>query len=89
MTVETLKKAQTLQNRIKRAEDILNMLNAVENLETQKKDTTEEDFVTKLALCDESEMPRGYYHLTKDQIEIMKKAFEKYIHELDIQFCTL
>ena len=91
MTVEKLKKAQRLQERIQRAEEILQMLEEVRDKEIQKNDIAEDDFITTESLHnDEEKMPKCYYYyLTRAEIEIIKKAFENYKHQLNTEFCML
>ena len=90
MTIEKLKKAQMLQERIQRAEEILQMLEEVGNNEVQKKDIAEDDFITKESLHnDEQTMAKCYYYLTRAEIKVIKEAFENYKHQLNTEFSFL
>jgi hypothetical protein len=90
MTIEKLKNAQRLQERIQRVEEILQILEEVRNNEVQKKDVVEEDFITNAALHNnEEKAPKWYYYLTRTEIEIIKKAFENYKGELNSEFSFL
>ena len=83
-------KAQRLQKRIQRTEEILQILEKVKNNEVQKKDIAEDDFVTKESLYgEEHTMVAYYYYLTRAEIEVIKKAFENYKNELNTEFSFL
>ena len=90
MTIEKLQKAQRLQKRIQRTEEILQMLEEVGNNEVQEKDIAEDDFITKESLHnDEHTLNKCYYYLTRAEIEVIKVAFENYKYHLNTEFSFL
>lgn len=90
MTIEKLQKAQRLQKRIQRAEEILQILEEVGDNEVQEKDIAEDDFITKESLHnDEYPLNKCYYYLTRAEIEVIKVAFENYKCHLDTEFSFL
>ena len=97
MTIETLKKAENIQEKIKRIDNILKRLDSVPVRSLQKKDVVaDEDLTTKLTLWFDDEKhlredgtPFPELHLTYEHIEIMKQAFENHKSELNSEFCML
>ncbi len=97
MTLETLKKAENIQEKIRRIDSILKRLNSATVCGLQKKDVVaEEDLTTNLTLwiddekhLRENRTPFPELHLTNEHIEIMKQAFERHKDKLNSEFIML
>ncbi len=97
MTIETLEKAENIQEKIKSIDSILKRLDSVPVHGLQKKGVVaEEDLTTNLTLWFDDEKhlredgtPFPELHLTNEHIEIMKQAFEKRKDELNTEFLML
>ena len=97
MTIETLKKAENIQEKIKRIDSILKRLDSAIIYGLQKKDVVaEEDLTTNLTLWVDDEKnlredgsPFPALHLTNEHIEIMKQAFENHKSKLNTEFTML
>ena len=97
MTIETLKKAENIQEKIKRIDSILKKIDSAIIYGLQRKDVVaEEDLTTNLTLwvddgknLREDGSPFPALHLTNEHIEVMKQAFEERKKELNTEFLML
>ena len=97
MTIETLKQAENIQEKIKRIDSILKRLDSATIYGLQRKDVVaEEDLTTNLTLwvddgknLKEDGSPFPALHLTNEHIETMKQAFETRKSELNKEFLML
>lgn len=97
MTIEILKKAENIQEKIKRIDNILKRLNSATGYGLQKKDVVaNEDLITNLTLwvddgknLREDGTPFPALHFTNEHIEVMKQAFEHQKQKLNTEFCML